>query len=138
MIYEIDERTNNLSKIILDKAFYVHSQLGPGLLESVYEKCLALKLLQEGLKVEQQKTLPVKFEDSFIETGFRTDLIVEDRIIIELKACDKILPIHHAQLHTYLKLSGLTLGLILNFNETSLKNGIKRIAKTKESYQNFV
>ena len=138
MIYEIDEKTNKTSKVILDMAFYVHTELGPGLLESVYEKCLAVKLLEKGLKVEQQKILPVKFEKRFIETGFRTDLIVESCVIVELKACDKILPIHEAQLHTYLKLSGLTLGLLLNFNETSLKNGIKRIAKAQNRRKNFV
>ena len=138
MIYEIDEKSNKASKVILDMAFQVHTALGPGLLESVYETCLAHKLLRQGLKVERQKVLPVQFEGELIETGFRTDLIVEDCVIVELKACEKILPLHEAQLHTYLKLSDITLGLLLNFNETSLKNGIKRIAKSKESKKNFV
>ena len=128
MLFNISEETNLLSKEVLDSAFYVHTQLGPGLLESVYEQCLYIKLIEKGLKVEKQKTLPVYFEDKKIDTGFRTDLIIEDCLIIELKAVERILPIHEAQLHTYLKLSSIPLGLLLNFNTKSLKDGIKRIA----------
>jgi GxxExxY protein len=137
-IYKIDEDVNRLSKIVLDQAFYVHSKLGPGLLESVYEQCLAVVLTRQGLKVEKQKILPVIFEDIRIETGFRIDLMVEDKLIIELKAHEKILPVHEAQLHTYLKLSHITLGLIINFNERSLRNGIKRIALAQNKDANFV
>ena len=138
MLYQIDEKVNRVSKDILDAAFFVHSELGPGLLESVYEKCLARKLEKQGLVVESQKILPVYFDGEKIECGFRIDLFVENCVIVELKACDKIAPIHEAQLHSYLKLSNLTLGLLLNFNETSLKNGIKRIAIAQNIKENFV
>lgn len=137
-VYEIDEQTNRLSKDILDAAFYVHTHLGPGLLEKVYEESLAHVLKEKGFKTEKQKILPVRFDGMYIEAGFRIDLLVEDRIIIELKACEKILPVHEAQMHTYLKLSHKTLGLILNFNVQSLKNGIKRVAMAQNERQNIV
>ncbi len=137
-VYRIDETTNRLSKDILDAAFYIHTHLGPGLLEKVYEESLCHVLQKKGFSVEKQKILPVTFDDIYIEAGFRTDLIVDDTIIIELKACEKILPVHEAQLHTYLKLSKKPLGLILNFNVKSLKDGIKRIAMAQNQKENFV
>lgn len=137
-VYEISEETNRLSKDILDSAFYVHTHLGPGLLEKVYEESLAHVLRQRGFQIDQQKVLPVQFDTIKIDAGFRPDLIVNDQIIIELKACERILPIHEAQIHTYLKLSQKTLGLILNFNVPSLKNGIKRIAMAQNKKENVV
>ncbi len=137
-VYEIDQQTNRISKDILDAAFYIHTHLGPGLLEKVYEDSLAHVLRQKGLIVEQQKILPVTFDSITIETGFRLDLLIEDKIIVELKSTDKIIPLHEAQMLTYLKLSNKTLGLILNFNVKSMKDGIKRIAMARNSDKNFV
>lgn len=137
-VYEIDEKTNRISKDILDAAFYIHTHLGPGLLEKVYEDSMAHVLVQKGLEVEKQKILPVEFDGITIDTGFRIDLLIEDRIIVELKSCEKIIPLHEAQLLTYLKLSQKSLGLILNFNVTSMKNGIKRIAMAQNQKQNIV
>ena len=135
-IYEISEETNRLSKSILDCCFYIHTKLGPGLLESVYEECLFHFLLKENIKVEKQKALPVKIDDLILPTGLRLDLLVEDQIIVELKSVERLMPIHEAQIHTYLKLSGKPLGLLLNFNVPSMKDGIRRIAMTKQ-YKNF-
>ena len=127
----VDDRLNAISKEILDAAFYIHTQLGPGLLESVYERCLAHILIKKGLRVECQKYLPLTFDNILIEGAYKLDLLIEDEVIVELKVHERILPVHESQLHTYLKLSGKQLGLILNFNTKSLKDGIKRIALTK-------
>ncbi|HPD82805.1 MAG: GxxExxY protein [Alphaproteobacteria bacterium] len=140
-IYEIDEETNLLSKEILDASFYIHTHLGPGLLESVYEDSLKHVLEQKGFNVEKQKILPIKFDGLAIESGFRIDLLVNSKVIVELKSCERLLPVHEAQLHTYLKLSGVTLGLLINFNVKSLKDGIKRIAMAQnknKTLSNFV
>jgi len=137
-VYRITEKSNAISKEILDAAFYIHSRLGPGLLENVYEDCLFHVLKKRGIEAEQQKLIPVRLDDLLIESGFRADLVVADSVIVELKACERILPIHEAQLHTYLKLSGKDLGLILNFNVRSLRDGIKRIAKAQAYEENFV
>lgn len=118
---------NELSKIILDAAFKIHRALGPGLLESAYEACLVYELKNTGLKVENQCLLPVSYEGVQVDAGYRIDIQVEDKIILELKSVDQIAPIHEAQLLTYLKLSGCKLGFLLNFNVTLLKDGIKRM-----------
>lgn len=137
-LYEIDEHTNRVSKEILDTCFYIHTKLGPGLLERVYEDCLFHFLLEKNIKVERQKQIPIMIDNFKIPTSLNLDLIVEDRVIIELKSVEKMLPIHEAQLHTYLKLSNRPLGLLINFNVTSLKNGIKRIAMSRTNQrQNF-
>jgi GxxExxY protein len=106
----------------------IHKQLGPGLLESAYEECLCYELSQRRLAFTRQQPLPVKYRDVHLDCGYRLDLVVEERIILELKTVETLLPIHEAQLLTYLKLSGLTLGLLINFNVPVLKNGVKRIA----------
>jgi len=106
----------------------IHKQLGPGLLESAYEECLCYELSALGLVFERQKPLPVKYKTVNLDCGYRLDFVIEDKIILELKTVESLLPIHEAQLLTYLKLSGLTLGLLINFNVPVLKNGIKRIA----------
>ena len=121
------ETLNLISHDIIGAAFKVHSALGPGLLESTYEICLEYELIKMGYKVERQKTLPVKYENVSLDAGYRIDLLVEDLVMVELKSVEDILPIHSAQLMTYLKLSGLTLGLLINFNTRDLKQGIKRI-----------
>ena len=118
---------NEVSGQIVDAAMKVHSALGPGLLESAYEGCLAHELRKRGLKVAVQVALPVVYEGVNIDVGYRIDLLVEDLVIVELKSVDKLAPIHEAQLLTYLKLSGKRLGLLMNFNVVHLKDGIKRM-----------
>lgn len=118
---------NEIAKIIVDCCFKVHSELGPGLLESVYEEILSYKLIERGLSIERQKGIPVVYENLKMELGFRADIIVENKVIIELKSIDALAPVHSKQLLTYLKLTGLKLGLLINFNEALIKDGIKRI-----------
>ncbi len=118
---------NEISKIIVDRALMIHRRLGPGLLESVYEKILSYELIKAGLKVEQQKGIPVVWNDEKLEFGFRADIIVENKVIIEIKSVELIAPVHPKQLLTYLKLTGIKLGLLINFNEVLIKNGITRI-----------
>ena len=105
----------------------VHKELGPGLLESAYEACLAYELAECGLAVERQKALPVKYRGVKVDCGYRMDLLVEEKVIVELKAQDRLEPIHKAQLLSYLKLSGCKVGLLINFNVKVLKNGIPRL-----------
>ena len=117
---------NELSKMIISAAIEIHKALGPGLLESVYESTLEYKLKKLGLNVKKQISLPVIFEDIKLEAGYRIDLLIENKVIIELKSVETILPVHKAQTLTYLKLSKLKLALLINFNVTLLKDGIKR------------
>ncbi|NNM94962.1 MAG: GxxExxY protein [Bacteroidia bacterium] len=118
---------NELSKKIVHAAFNIHSKLGPGLLESVYEEIMFYELTVQGLNVERQKGIPVIWEKIRLELGFRADLIVENKVIIELKSVEEIAQVHPKQLLTYLKLTGLKLGLLINFNEPLIKDGITRI-----------
>ncbi len=115
-----------LSKQILGCAIEVHRTLGPGLLESVYEQALAYELISNGLKIQAQLPVPVTYKAVKLDCGFRLDLVVEDRVVVEIKSVECLLPIHDAQLLTYLKLTGHTLGLLINFNVPLLKNGLKR------------
>ncbi len=117
---------NDISYKIIGCAYTVHSELGPGLLESTYETCLEYELMKIGLKVEKQKSLPVIYQGIKLDAGYRIDLLVEDKIIIELKSVEVIAPVHEAQLLTYLKLANIKLGLLINFNVKDLKKGIKR------------
>lgn len=117
---------DELTREIIGAAIEVHRALGPGLLESAYEACLAAELEDRGIRFQAQVPLPVLFKGRSIEAGYRMDLVVKDRVIVELKAIEKLLPIHEAQLLTYLKLSGLSTGLILNFNTPYLRDGIIR------------
>ncbi len=121
---------NYLSGIILNKAFNVHTELGPGLLESVYEECLFNELLNDGFAVERQKEISVIYKDKILEKSFRADLIVENKIVVEIKSIDAFNEVHVAQILTYLKFTNLNIGLLLNFNVKSMKNGIKRVIKT--------
>jgi GxxExxY protein len=120
------EKLNDLSYKIIGCAYRVHSELGPGLLESTYETCLEYELSEQGLKIERQKPLPVVYKDIKLNAGYRIDLLVEDEIIIEIKSCEAIAPIFEAQLLTYLKLANKKLGLLINFNTKDLKQGIMR------------
>lgn len=118
---------NELSQIIVDAAFQVHRGLGPGLLESVYEVVLADALRARGLKVERQKPIPIRFEGKVFDEGFRADLIVEGRILVELKSVEQLARVHKKQVLTYLKLSGIPLGLLINFGGELLKGNIERL-----------
>ncbi len=119
-------RLNQVTEQIIGAAIAVHRALGPGLLESTYEACLFHELTQQGLQVEAQKSLPVVYREVKLDCGYRLDLLVENTVIVELKSVDRLAPIHTAQLMSYLKLSGCKVGLLINFNETLLKNGIVR------------
>jgi len=118
---------NELATIIVDCSYHIHIKLGPGLLESVYEEVLFYELTKQGLKVERQKALPVVWDELKLNLGFRTDLIVENKVIIEIKSVEEIHPVHPKQLLTYLKLTKLKLGLLINFNSPLIKTGITRI-----------
>jgi GxxExxY protein len=118
---------NELSKIVFDAALKVHHKLGPGLLESAYEECLYYELNKTGLIVQKQKPLPLVYEEVKLEVGYRVDIMLENRLIVEVKAVDALNDVHLAQLLTYLKLSNCKLGLLINFNVKLIKNGIKRV-----------
>lgn len=114
-------------KTVLDCSFQIHTTLGPGLLESAYEECLYYELSQSGLKIEKQKPLPLIYKEVKLETGYRVDLLVENKVIIEIKAVESLNDVHLAQILTYMKLADCKLGLLVNFNVKHLKNGIKRV-----------
>ena len=117
-----------IAREIVDSAFSVHKALGPGLLESVYEQCLAYELHTRKHHVARQVNLPVTYRDIRIEAGFRIDMIVDESVVVEIKASEKMIPVHEAQILTYLKLSGHRLGLLINFNVPRIKDGIRRFA----------
>ena len=119
---------NDVTAIVIDSALEVHTVLGPGLLESAYEACLKHELASRDIKVVSQLELPVTYKSTLVDSGYRIDLLVEDQLIVELKTVSRILPIHEAQLLSYLRMSNLKIGLLLNFNVTRLKYGIKRLA----------
>jgi GxxExxY protein len=116
-----------IAREIVDAALAVHRELGPGLLESAYEQCLAFELARRGLKIERQKELPIVYQGMKINAGYRIDLLVNDSIIIELKAVDRVEPIHEAQLLSYLRLADRRIGFLINFNVRLLKDGIRRL-----------
>jgi GxxExxY protein len=118
---------NEIAKQILNAAFLVHTRLGSGLLESVYEVVLAYELEKSGLTAERQKSMPILYDNIRFDEAFRSDLIVDGKVIAELKSVDALLPVHGKQLLTQVRLSGLKLGLLINFGEAHLKNGIKRV-----------
>ena len=120
---EVDEAAAQ----VVDAAFAVHSTLGPGLLESVYETCLAHELAKRGLKTKRQVIVPIYYDNTRLDAGLRLDFVVENCLVVELKAVESMLPVHEAQLLTYLKLSGHRLGLLINFNVPLIRDGIKRI-----------
>ena len=120
---------NDLSRKIIGCAIEVHKQLGPGLLESAYQECLYYDLKQAGLKVQKEKPMPIIYKDVKLDHGYRIDLLVEEKVVVEIKTVDAFIDVHTAQVLTYLKLGNYKLGLLLNFHVTVLKNGIKRIIK---------
>ena len=123
----IPEDTEKIAAGVIDAAFQVHEALGPGLLESAYEHCLAYELQQRGITVQRQVPLPVVYREVRIEAGYRIDLIAGGCVLIEIKAIEAFLPIHHAQLMTYLRLSGCRVGFLMNFNVRLFKSGVKRV-----------
>ena len=118
---------NEIGKIVINSAIKVHKSLGPGLLESAYEACLAYELQRAGLLVQTQVGLPLKYEDVVLDVGYRVDVLIENKVILELKAVDRLMPIHDAQILSYLKLSECKLGFLLNFNVYRMKDGIRRM-----------
>lgn len=125
-------KTNDLTYAIIGAAMKVHRTLGPGLLESAYEACLAYELQKQGFRVERQRPVPVIYEEVHLECGFRADLLIEGLVVVELKAKEKIHPIDNAQLLSHLRLLKLSVGLLINFHECDLKDGIKRIVNNFE------
>ncbi len=119
---------NELAKIVVDAAFQIHTALGPGLLESVYETVLEYSLIKRGLQVNRQRAIPVVYEGVKLEDGFRADLIVNGTLLIEIKSTDSLADVHFKQVLTYLRLSGIRLGLLINFNTALFKDGVKRVA----------
>ena len=118
---------NELSNIIIGESIYIHKTLGPGLLESVYKECLYYKLIKRDLNIVKEKAVPLVFEEIKMECGYRADLIIENKVIVEIKCVDALADIHKAQVLTYLRLTNLKLGLPINFNVVLLKDGIRRI-----------
>jgi len=118
---------NELSNIIIGESIYIHKTLGPGLLESVYKECLYYKLIKRELNIVKEKAVPLVFEEIKMECGYRADLIIENKVIVEIKCVDALADIHKAQVLTYLRLTNLKLGLLINFNVVLLKDGIRRI-----------
>ena len=118
---------NDLSKLVFDLGLKIHKILGPGLLESAYEECLYYEIVKQGIEVEKQKKLPLIYEEVELEVGYRVDLLVQKKLIIEVKAVESLNSLHMAQLLTYLKLSDCKLGLLINFNTTLFKKGVKRV-----------
>jgi GxxExxY protein len=118
---------NEISKIVVEEAVYVHKSIGPGMLESAYVHCLAYRLMKRGLNVKTQVAVPLVFEEIKLECGYRADLVIEDKVVIEAKSIEAIAPIHIAQTLTYLRFLNLKLGILLNFNSIFMKDGIKRV-----------
>ncbi len=125
---------NEVSGAVVDAAMKVHSALGPGLLESAYEACLIRELRKRGLRVESQVPIAVRYEGDTLDVGYRADLFVEGIVLVELKSVETLLPIHKAQLLSYLRLSGKEVGLLINFNVEHLKNGIKRVINSRPKF----
>lgn len=123
------EEINKITGRILDCAYKVHTELGPGLLESAYEECLFYELTKSGLKAEKQKPLPLIYQEVKLEIGYRIDILVEGQVVLEIKSVEKLNDVHIAQTLTYLKLSECKVGLLINFNVKSLKHGIKRLIR---------
>jgi len=131
-VREVTRSVEELSHAVIGAALKVHSALGPGLLESAYEHCLLYELHKQNIHAQSQVSLPIHYDGQTIEAGYRIDVLVENKLILELKATESLLPIHTAQLLSYLKMSDKSLGLLINFNVASLKNGIKRVVNNHD------
>ncbi|MFA6563717.1 MAG: GxxExxY protein [Verrucomicrobiia bacterium] len=137
----IPDEVEKMATAVVDAAFEVHTELGPGLLETAYESCFAHELALRGIAYQRQLPVPLNYKGKLIEVGFRADIVVGGKLLIELKAVEQLAPVHKAQVVTYLKLMRLPLGLLINFNEVLIKNGIRRILnfpkKTAPQYAGF-
>ncbi len=124
-----DELTieNNLARIVVNSALIVHKSMGPGLLESTYQECLAYELFQEGLSIRKEVPMPLVYKGVSLDCGYRIDILVEEKLVVEIKSVETLIDVHAAQVLTYLKLSGCRLGLLINFNVALLKDGIRRL-----------
>ena len=120
-------KENDIASTVVNLAYQIHTELGPGLFESVYEAILFYELTQQGFKVDRQKCIPVHWKEINLDLGFRSDLIVENKVLIEVKSIEAMAPVHKKQVLTYIRLTGIKLGLLINFNETLIKEGITRI-----------
>jgi GxxExxY protein len=127
-IEDTEFANKEISQAVIASAIDVHRELEPGFLESVYEKCLAYELSERGHRIDLQKEIPIVYRNIKFQCGFRADLIVDDKVLVEVKAIDQILPVHQAQVITYLKLTGISTGLLINFDVPLLKDGLKRIS----------
>ena len=125
-------KENKIAKLVVDAAYHVHTKLGPGLLESVYEVVLAHEIEKRGLAVERQVSIPIQYDGLVFDEGFRSDIVVEDSVILELKSIESVAPVHKKQLLTYLRLADKKLGLLLNFGAPLIKKGIFRIVNNLE------
>ena len=128
-----ESRWNEMTAMIIGAAMEVHRTVGPGLLENAYQACLVQELADRGLHLEVQKALPIIYKSVYVSCGYRIDILVEHQIIVEVKAVDRLLPIHVAQILAYLKLTGCPIGLVLNFNTVRLADGIKRVINTAQA-----
>jgi GxxExxY protein len=124
----ISTETNKISEMIVDSALAVHKKMGPGLLEGIYESCLVKEFQKRNIRFERQKQVPVFYGDEPLDEKLRLDLMVEDKVVVEIKAVDELMPIHEVRVLTYLKLTGCEVGLLINFNVKLIKNGIQRVA----------
>lgn len=118
---------NEISRIIVEEAIYIHKSVGPGMLESAYSRCLTYRLIKRGLNVKTEMPVPLVFEKIYLDCGYRADIVIEDKVVIEVKSVAAIAPIHLAQILTYLRFLNLKLGLLLNFNSILMKDGIRRV-----------
>ncbi len=125
----LDDRTEAIAKAVVDSAYKVHTTYGPGLLENVYEECLAIELIRRGHLVERQVSVPIIYEGVKLATPLRLDILVDQAVVVEVKAIEKLIPIHRAQCLTYLKLSGKRLCLLINFNVEFIRDGIQRVTR---------
>ena len=127
------KKFGDYSELVIGACIEVHRHLGPGLLESTYEHCVAHELLLQGLRVERQRPVPLDYKGAVLDCGYRLDLVVEGALVVEVKCVDRLLPIHRAQLVTYLRLTGLPTGLLVNFRESALKTGLRRLTLSARS-----
>jgi len=125
----MNEMLNRLSGVVIGRAIVVHKQLGPGLLESAYEECLAHELKMVALKFERQKPVPLRYKTVSLECGYRVDFLIEDQLVVEIKSVDALIPIFDAQILTYMRLADKPLGLLMNFNAQTLKDGLRRFVR---------
>jgi GxxExxY protein len=132
-VIDMSLEDNQLTQAIMDSLFQVHSTMGPGLIESLYEECLCWELTERGIAYERQKNVPLTYKNHQLGNGLKLDILAENKVIIELKSCESILPVHKAQIISYLRLTGMPLGFLVNFNVPLIKNGVQRFVNQHNS-----